>query len=74
VQESTIFTEPDVRTISHRDCAFRLQKRSPADGSLLGLSVNSTNSSADKPPSPGARRINIGWKTQGVRFPRPEAQ
>jgi hypothetical protein len=54
--------------------AFRLQRRSPANRSLLELAVNSTNPSADKPPSSDSQRIRIGRKAPGVRCPRPEAQ
>jgi hypothetical protein len=32
------------------------------------------NSTVGKPPFRGVRRINIGWKAQGLRLSRPKAQ
>ena len=35
---------------------------------------NLTNSSTNRPPLSGSRRISIGWKADALRFPRPKAQ
>jgi hypothetical protein len=57
-----------------RGCVFRVQRRSQSDRSPAWPGIDSTDSSADRPPVTGPQRINIRWKAQGLRFPRPEAQ
>ena len=53
---------------------FRVQRRSQTDRSPAWPGIESTDSSADRPPLTGPQHINIRWKAQGLRFPRPEAQ
>ncbi len=50
--------------------AFRIERRSRADRGPACPEINPTNSSADKPPFSDSHRISIGWKAQGLRFPR----
>src|SRR5271157_5708563 len=57
-----------------RGCVFRVQRRSQTDRSPAWPGIGATDSSADWPPLTGPQRINIRWKAQGLRFPRPEAQ
>src|SRR5271166_5562121 len=57
-----------------RGCVFRVQRRSQTDRSPAWPGIDSTDSSADRPPLTGPQHINIRWKAQGLRFPRPEAQ
>jgi len=53
---------------------FRVQRRSQTDRSPDWPGIDSTDSSADRPPLTGPQHINIRWKEQGLRFRRPEAQ
>ena len=57
-----------------RGRVFRVQRRSQTDRSPAWPGIDSTDSSADRPPLTGPQHINIRWKAQGLRFPRPEAQ
>ena len=57
-----------------RGRVFRVQRRSQTDRSPAWPGIESTDSSADRPPLTGPQHINIRWKAQGLRFPRPEAQ
>src|SRR5271157_6184794 len=57
-----------------RGRVFRVQRRSQTDRSPAWPRIESTDSSADRPPLTGPQHINIRWKAQGLRFPRPEAQ
>ena len=50
-----------------------MQRRSRTDRSPAWPGIDSTDSSADRPPLTGLKRINIRWKAQGLRFSRPEA-
>jgi hypothetical protein len=54
--------------------AFRVEWRSRTEGSSHFPTVNTTKSSAGRPPLGRTGRISIGWKAQSLRIPRPKAQ
>ena len=49
-------------------CVICVQRRSRADRSPAWTGIDSTDSSAGRPPLTGLQRINIRWKAQGLRF------
>jgi hypothetical protein len=54
--------------------AFHVQRRNRPDRNSAWPGIGSTDSSADRLPLSGSQRINIRWKAQSLRFPRPKAQ
>jgi hypothetical protein len=54
--------------------AFRVQRRSCSEKISTRPDWRHAEIPAGKPPFRDARRINSGWKTQSLRFPRPKAQ
>jgi hypothetical protein len=54
--------------------AFRVQRRNRTDRNPAWPGIGSTDSSADRLPLSGSQRINLRWKAQSLRFPRPKAQ
>jgi hypothetical protein len=57
-----------------RSLASRPPYRNRADRNPAWPGIGSTDSSADRLPFSGSQRINIRWKAQSLRFPRPKAQ
>jgi hypothetical protein len=57
-----------------RSLASRPPYRNRTERNPAWPGIGSTDSSADRLPLSGSQRINIRWKAQSLRFPRPKAQ
>ena len=53
---------------------FRVQSRNRPDRNSTWPGIGSTDSTADRLPLSGSQRINIRWKAETLRFPRPKTQ